>query len=361
MILVDKVFKAPFDRGFFYAFIFGASTLLLGCNPMHTVQGDAQGTTYTIKYFGDTQISKVEVDSILKQIDQSLSTWVPNSIISTFNGTDSMVMADVHFTKNLYMSYSIWRQTLGAFNPFIKPLVDYWGFGEKEQRIEKVDSSAVDSLLNLVSPSNIMVFSGDRYLELKLLKQVARKPVSTLIKKKQPNVKVDFNGIAQGYSVDVIAEYMTQKGIQNFLIELGGEMRASGIKSDGGEWSVGVDKPLENAPERSLEAVISLKDKSLATSGNYRKFYEIEGLKIHHTLNPSTGYPAKNDMLSATVMHTDCAVADAYATAFMVMGFEEAKRFIGLNRSMGMEAFFIYNRNGEIATWASEGMQANLK
>jgi thiamine biosynthesis lipoprotein len=179
--------------------------------------------------------------------------------------------------------------------------------------------------------------------------------------KAKPEIKLDFNAIAQGYTVDVLANYLESKGINNYLVELGGELKAKG-KKENENWKVGIDKPDEKATsERKLEAVINLNNKALATSGNYRKFYEESGQKFSHIIDPRTGYPAKQNLLSATVIADDGITADAYATAFMVMGLKKSIQFLEDNKDLKLEVYFIYDDNGIWKTYASESLKKWIK
>ena len=180
--------------------------------------------------------------------------------------------------------------------------------------------------------------------------------------KKKPQVMLDFNAIAQGYTVDILAAYLESKGITDYLVELGGEVKAKGKKSKDSYWTVGIDQPNEEPIDgRPLKAVIQLKDRALATSGNYRKFYVEDGKKRAHIIDPRTGYPAKHNLLSATVLAADCATADAYATAFMVMGMEKAKQFLSEHSELQLEVFFIYDENGVWKTYSSETLKEWIK
>jgi len=188
-----------------------------------------------------------------------------------------------------------------------------------------------------------------RLVENKLIKEI-------------PQVMLDFNAIAQGYTVDVLASFLESKGISNYLVEVGGELRAKGKKLDDSSWTVGIEQPNEtNAAGASLNAVVKIKDKSLATSGNYKKFYIEDGKKYAHIIDPFTGYPAKNNLLSTTVVAADCMTADAYATAFMVMGLEKSKQFLSENKDLKLEVFFIYDENGISKTYTSEKFKENVE
>jgi thiamine biosynthesis lipoprotein len=218
-------------------------------------------------------------------------------------------------------------------------LVNSWGFVFTKKTTQ--DSIKIDNLLHFVG--------------YKMLKLEGNKII-----KAKPGIKIDFNAIAQGYTVDVLANYLESKGINNYLVELGGELKAKG-KKENEDWKVGIDKPDEKASERKLEAVINLKNKALATSGNYRKFYEEGGQKFSHIINPKTGYPAQQNLLSVTVIANDCITADAYATAFMVMGLKKSIRFLEDNKDLKLEVYFIYDENGNWKTYASESLKKWIK
>ena len=324
--------------------------LLASCNPQSnttlvTLWGEAQGTTYTIKYLDESSTDyQTEIDSILKDIDNSLSVYVPASIISRVNRGDSTVIIDKYFTDVFQKAMEVAERTDAAFDPTVAPLVNVWGFGFTEGTSD-IDSAMIDSILY--------------YVNYKLVRLENHKTA-----KDKPRVMLDFNAIAQGYTVDVLGEFFENKGIDNYLIELGGEIKARGKSipplggRKGGWWKIGIDKPVENINEREIEAVIELIDKALATSGSYRKFYEKDGIKYSHTIDPKTGYPVRHSLLSATVIAGDCMTADAYATAFMVMGIEKSKEFLKENKDLNLDVYFIYsNRVGEWETYYSSGLK----
>jgi thiamine biosynthesis lipoprotein len=202
----------------------------------------------------------------------------------------------------------------------------------------KLDSSKVDSILPLVNYENVQLING------------------RLIKK-YPGIKIDFNAIAQGYSADLIGKILESKGIEDYLIDVGGEVLAKGTKPGNKMWKVGIEKPAENADdERKLNAVVNLKNKALATSGNYRRFFVKDGRKYSHTIDPKTGFPVNHTVLSASVLAKDCITADAYATAFMVMGLEKIKIF--LKQNPDLEAYIIYTEpDGRLSAWTSNGLE----
>jgi FAD:protein FMN transferase len=306
------------------------------------IAGTAQGTTYHITYLSEKHvIYKKEIDSLLQAIDLSLSTYVPNSVISRINNNDSTVITDRYFREVFNKSIEVSTNTAGLFDVTVAPLINAWGFGPGKKM--KMDSLLVDSLRS---------FTGY---------QLVRLQGNKLVKDKAA-VMLDFNAIAQGYTVDVLAGYLEQKGVANYLVELGGEVKAKGRKDNNSYWRVGIDQPNEMyTAGRPLQAVIELRDAALATSGNYRKYIEEDGRKFTHIINPRTGYPSKHNLLSATVIASDCMTADAYATAFMVMGLEASNKFLSENKHLNLEVYFIYDRNGEWETYASDGVKEWLK
>lgn len=321
------------------------SVLFISCNSnkksLIKIEGNAQGTTYHISYLSDDAINyKKDIDSLLKDIDSSMSSWLPVSLISRINNNEKSVIVDQYFIDVFNKSIKVSEKTDGYFDVTVGPLVNSWGFGPTKKSI--LNTSKIDSLLQFVG--------------YKMLKLEGKKIVKT-----KPGIKMDFNAIAQGYTVDVLANYLQSKGIDNYLVELGGELRAKGKKGNE-DWKVGIDKPEEKATsERKLEAVVNLNNKALATSGNYRKFYEENGQKYSHIINPKTGYPAKQNLLSTTVIADDCMTADAYATAFMVMGLNTSQQFLESNKSLNLEVYFIYDDNGLLKTYASEGIKKWIK
>ena len=316
--------------------------LLSSCsNSFETIDGFTQGTTYHIIYERDGVFGKspekmlYEIESLFEDFDLSLSGYVPNSIISRVNNNEPEVVLDEYFKKVFIKSKEVYELTNGSFDITVGPLVNAWGFGPENQI--QTDSTIIDSLLQYVGMNKIKL-SGD-----KLIKDL-------------DGIKLDVNAIAQGYSVDVVCEFLEKKGIQNYLVEIGGELRSKGTKLLNEPWRVGIDKPYENnlIPGQNLQVILKLEDCSLATSGNYRKFYEKDGIKYSHSINPKNGYPVMDTLLSATIIANDCMTADAYATACMVMGFSESIYFI--EKMSGIEAYLIYSgENGEFKIWNTKG------
>lgn len=304
-------------------------------NELH---GYAQGSTYQIKFLTTEMVNwTTAVDSIFKVIDSSMSTYVESSLISSINRGDT-VEVDRLFMDVLNRSLEISAETNGLFDPTVGPLVELWGFGK--DRIIDIDSSKVDSAKALVN-YRLVHIDGNR----------VNLPIAS---------KIDFNSIAQGYTVDVISEWLESKGVKDYMVEVGGEVRARGVNAAQRIWVIGVDKPSEEIDEEDrFQMIIELKDKSLATSGNYRKFWidSETGIKYAHTIDPISGYPAKNQLLSVSILAEKCMDADAYATACMVMGLSRAQEFI--NSKTGLEAYFIStDENGDWKVSSTKGFDA---
>jgi thiamine biosynthesis lipoprotein len=324
------------------AFLLLLLFLLASCKEkpvFSSFSGFTQGTTYSIVFENklkfDPLVLKSEVEKIFNDFNMSLSLYQDSSILSKINRNEEAV-PDSFFVEVFIKSQTITQLTDGAFDVTVGPLVKAWGFGPDERK--NFTEAKHDSLLKLVGMEKVQLRDG------KVIKSV-------------PGISLDFNAIAQGYSVDVISRYFNSLGISNYLVEIGGEVRVKGDK-DGVLWRIGIDRPVDNnmMPGNDLEAIIRLKDRSLATSGNYRKFYVENGTKYSHTIDPRTGYPAKNELLSTTILANDCATADGIATACMVMGKEKTIEF--LDNHAEFEAFLIYlDESGNFRTWTSETLK----
>ena len=290
------------------------------------LNGEAQGSTYHIVYYDEQNRNfKPEIEQILKDFDLSLSTYIPNSIISRINANEPDVLVDAYFIACFNKAKEIWKHTNGDFDPTVYPLVNAWGFGPgKKLTIEK---QKIDSILEFVG--------------LKMIKLKGNKII-----KKDPRVSLDFNAFAQGYSVDVVSEFLSSKQIHSFLVEIGGEVYAKGKKPNGDYWTIGIEKPIENKESvNPIKALVKLKDMGLATSGDYRSFIVENGLKYAHTMSPKTGYPVKNNLLSVSLFSDDAITSDAMATGIMVMGLEKAKVF--LKKHKELQAYMIYSDENE--------------
>lgn len=315
--------------------------------------GPAQGTSYMVKYHGpgltDHQQS---VDSILKAIDQSLSTYIPHSTISRFNNQMEFTTNDKHFIRMLFDSKDIRDMSDGAFEPAVMPLVKAWGFGPEGPRTE--EPMNMDSLLALVS------WDFDMQVTTAAEHGGSVRETIVHVEKTQP-ITLDFNGIAQGYTVDVIYDFLRSKGVENLMVEVGGELRAGGVNEQNQPWSIGVDDPTSET-ERGTQAVILLNNQAVATSGSYRKFYEKDGKRLSHTIDPQTGYPVDHQLLSATVVTSSATLADAFATVFMVYGPWRSMEFFAENPESGLYALLVYyDDEGELQTYLSPGMEDKIR
>lgn len=304
-----------------------------GQRSMVSNEGTIFGTLYHAKYLSDKDL-KAEIEAELQKVDASLSMFNPKSTISLINRNETD-KADEMLSEVLQLSFIINKATNGAFDPTVAPLVNAWGFGFKSGQLP--DSTQVDSLLALVGLSHIHLQDG------KLTKD---NPLSIL----------DFSAIAKGYGVDRAAQVLRDRGIKDFMVEIGGEVVTEGVNEKGKPWRIGINKPDDDSTSTNaeLQDIVSLSGKAIATSGNYRNFYISNGRKIAHTINPMTGYPAQQDILSSTVLAPTCAEADAFATAFMVLGLDRAKQV--LKSLPQLEAYFIYSdQQGNYQTWQTEG------
>jgi len=302
------------------------------------ISGFAQGTSYNITYENsNNEDYTADIDSILKAFDRSLSIYDSTSVISRINNNDGKVEADDWFVEVFNKSAEVNAVSDGAFDITVGPVVKAWGFSNGP--VARHDSAYIVSLL--------------QYVGMNKVRLEGRKVI-----KNHPNIKLDVNALAQGYSVDVVCKYLKGKGIMNYLVEIGGEVRGYGKNPKGKYWHIGIDKPKDGNmdPGSELQAIVEIKNQSLATSGNYRKFFVENGIKYSHTINPATGFPARNSLLSATVVCDDCMDADAYATAFMVLGLEKSKAM--LQKLKGVEVYFIYSDDqSNYRIFMSEGMK----
>ncbi len=305
------------------------------------ISGYTQGTTYNITYQDpDSTDYQEQLVKLLGEFDQSLSTYIPSSIVSRMNQGIPDVVADEYFRICFLAAEEVYAATGGAFDITVAPVVNAWGFGFTER--SRVDSALIDSLLQFVGMNKVSL------RENKLVRE-------------REGMMLDMNAIAQGYAVDVLAEFFDAENIENYLVEIGGEVRCSGKNRFGLDWRIGIDKPIDGLqlPGVQMQAIVQISGRSLATSGNYRRFYEEDGIKYSHTIDPSTGYPVQHGLLSATVVASDCMRADAYATAFMVMGYERARRF--LEKHTYLDAYLIFNDEmGEYRVWYTAGMEKIL-
>ncbi len=305
------------------------------------IQGQAQGTYYAISYYGDKEAAVLQhaIDSLLLAFDASLSTYKPNSLISRLNRNDTTVVLNNWLIDNIELARQVSEATNGLFDISIGPIAAYWGFGHLPPP-DKVSQKKIDSLLQYVGYQKMRIENN------RLVKTV-------------PELQLNCNAIAQGYSVDVVSQFLLSQGIDAFLVDIGGEIYAHRTKPDGAPWRVGIELPNSTNSERIYNASIHIKDEAIATSGNYRKFYEIGGKTYVHSINPKTGYPVENNVLSATVIAPTAAVADAYATACMLLGVEGALDLAV--KYPELKIYLMYNDNGQLTTAMSDGFRAYLE
>ncbi|MCZ2442785.1 MAG: FAD:protein FMN transferase [Flavobacteriales bacterium] len=316
---------------------------------MSAFNGYVQGTTFHITYdfCEDAERVQKDIDSLFRVIDESMSLYDSTSLLSKVNRmTDTAIMVDEHFYNVFTLSKKINRESEGAFNPALYPLIQYWGFGAGNIPFpEQTPIRTIDSLKALCDFSGFsMEVRNDGYL---------------LIKRK-PYLRLDFNAIAQGYTVDVIADYFQLSGIENYMIEVGGEVRTAGVNHENKPWRIGIDKPVAPDQPRELIAIANLSNRSLATSGSYRKFYMKNGTKYSHTIDPGTGYPVQHNLISVSFFAPTAAEADGYATACMVMGMEKAKAMI--KEIVNADIYLIYaDYKGNLQMYMSDNLRDSLE
>jgi FAD:protein FMN transferase len=324
-------------------FLILISFFIISCNKEQLIVNDGfiHGTTYHIIYKSNNGIDlQEEIEKQMRNVDTAWSTYLPVSSVSRINNNDSSVLLNNYFNKVFIEAQEISTITNGAFDLTVAPLVNAWGFGFKNA--DKIDSTKIDSILSFVGFNKVKLHDN-------------------VLQKTDPRIMLDASAIAKGFSVDVVSEYLESKGIENYLVEIGGEIRTKGKKSTESNWKVGIDKPIDDvkAFQREFQDIVLIENLAMATSGNYRQFYIKEGKKYAHTINPKTGFPIIHNLLSATVIAANCITADAYATAFMVLGLEESKKILEQNPSIN--AYFIYSdENNDYKVFATEKFKSIL-
>lgn len=307
----------------------------------HFNEGKVFGTFYHMVYqYPNEDGLQSEILQKLKEFDFSLSTYNPESVISKVNENDSTVVLDDYFKTCFKTSEQIAMATDGAFDWTVAPLVNAWGFGFKNKL--EPEEIPVDSLLQVVGYQKVRLEAG------KVIKE-------------DPRIMFDASAIAKGYGVDIVADFLESKGITNYMVEIGGEIRAKGNSNKNRPWRVGIDKPIDDPTSlsRQIQDVLELKNGAMATSGNYRQFYMKDGKKYAHTIDPRLGYPVQHSLLSASVVAPTCMKADAYATAFMVLGLEKSVEIV--QNDPELDAYFIYtDEKGALATFTSEKLKSQI-
>ena len=306
--------------------------------PYQHDEGQVFGTFYHITYQNDSSLNN-EILAELAKVDSALSMFNKQSVISRVNRGED-VQTNKMFDTVFNLAEKISDDTDGAFDITVAPLVNLWGFGFKTGN--QPTKAAIDSLRSIVGYRKVTLKDGH-------------------IRKADPRVMLDCSAIAKGYGCDVVAALLRRHGIDNYMVEIGGEVVTQGISEKRLPWKIGVTKPTDDslAVDKELQTVLNVKNMAMATSGNYRNFYYKNGKKYAHTIDPKTGYPVQHSILSATVLAKHCAEADAYATSFMVMGMEGAKRI--LEKHSELMAYLIYaDKDGNMQVWYSPSMKDKI-
>lgn len=310
--------------------------------PYQKNSGLVFGTAYNVTYqYADNLRQDIEAE--LKKVDETFSMFNEQSLVARLNRNEPDVVLTPMFLEVYQKATDISKDTQGAFDITVGPLVNAWGFGFKNEKMPS--SRQVDSLRHYIGMDLLTLGSDQQRLS-----------------KRHPQVVLDFSAIAKGYGSDVIARLLRSRGIENFMVEIGGEVVTQGINPNRLPWRIGVTKPQDDSlatGATELQTVLNVTDRAMATSGNYRNFYYKGGRKYAHTIDPQTGYPVQHSLLSATVLAPDCATADAYATSFMVMGLPKARAV--LERHPELMAYFIYSgADGELAVWFSPSLKSKI-
>jgi len=320
---------------FLLLLIVGTIVILKKQPPFRTNEGMVFGTIYKITYQHNDDLQN-EIKAAMMEVDNSLSPYNPNSIITRINHNEDTVLNE-HFLHVFNLAQQISAETEGAFDITVAPLVNAWGFGFKHSI--DIDPNVIDSLRQFVGYQKIKLEDG------KIVKEDAR-------------TMLDCSAIAKGYGVDRVARLLDQKGVQHYMVDIGGEVVLKGKNPRMKTWRIGINKPVEDSlsVNQELQTILEVSDVGMATSGNYRKFYYKDGKRYAHTIDPRVGTPVQHNILSATVIAKDCTTADAYATAFMVMGLEEAKAFCEAHPEL--HAYFICDGEGDsYEIFATPGME----
>ena len=324
---------------FLLLLIGGTAWILIDANtaPYRKMEGKIFGTYYHITYQSSADYDREILDR-LNQVDASLSAFNPQSTVSRINNNET-TQADKMFDEVFDLAMQVSEATGGAFDITVAPLVNLWGFGFKHS--DNVTQERIDSIMPFVGYGKV------------------RKLKNAKVRKDDPRIMLDLSAIAKGYGCDQAATVLAKHGIANYLVEIGGEICARGINPDKQAWTVGITKPDTVAQGQQLTATLQIGDVAMATSGNYRNYYIKDGKRYAHTIDPHTGRPVQHTLLSATVIAPSCAMADAYATAFMVMGLDKAKALLA--RDKRLKAYLIYSGHGnDMQEWHSPALDKHL-
>ena len=320
---------------FLLLLIIGTVVILKKQPPFRTNEGMVFGTVYKITYQHADDLQK-DIKEALMEVDNSLSPYNPNSIISRINHNQDTLLNE-HFTHVFELAQQISAETKGAFDITVAPLVNAWGFGFKHSI--DIEPSVIDSLRQFVGYEKIRMENGK-------------------IVKTDERIMLDCSAIAKGYGVDRVANLLDKKGVEHYMVDIGGEVVVKGKNPRMKTWRIGINKPIEDSLSinQELQTILEVSNVGMATSGNYRKFYYKDGKRYAHTIDPRIGTPVQHSILSATVIAKDCTTADAYATAFMVMGREEAQAFCEAHPELN--AYFICDgKDGGYEIYYTEGMR----
>lgn len=302
----------------------------------HKLEGTVFHTIYHITYQGERDYHD-EIKQLFKEFDGSLSMFNDTSIITRMNNCDTSVVANRYFRHVFTKAMEVSEATGGAFDITVAPLVNLWGFGFKNS--DNVSQAAIDSILQFVGYKTVHLDEEGH------------------LHKDDPRTIMDASSIAKGYMSDVVADFLREQGVENYMVEIGGEVALNGVNPKGSRWSIGINKPTDDSTQvnSELQDILYMSEGGVATSGNYRNFYYKDGKKYAHTIDPKTGYPVQHNILSATVLAADCTTADAYATAFMVLGMERSQAI--LQKHPELMAYFIYtDHKGNNAVWFTKGL-----
>ena len=330
-------------KDLFYKLFFSISSIFLfiSCENKYIMElnGLTMGTTYNIKIAKKIKVENIQnfqnkIDSVLIYVNELFSTYIPNSEISKFNTSDSIFYISDDFKQLFLLSKNINENTKGAFDPTVYPLVKIWGFDNNGSINKLPEEKSIHNILSEIGFSKIKIKGNSLY-------------------KLNKKIKLDFSAVAKGYGVDAVSKYLLSINIQNFKVEIGGEVYCNGKKFNR-QWKIGLQNPFYGSDTNKILKIISLNNMALATSGNYHNYFEIDGIRYSHTIDPSTGFPVTHDIVSVSVVAKNCATADAYATALMVLDIDKGMKLI--NSFEELEAVIIYGNKTNYKIMKSNGI-----